>query len=60
MLASDLWGVGMMFDLKSPDWEQLKVVTQKLVDDGLEILLSPLLLHSLYQTLRLRLYQTTN
>ena len=35
MLASDLWGVGMMFDLKSPDWEQLKVVTQKLVDDGM-------------------------
>lgn len=35
MIANDLWGVGMMFDLKSPDWEQLKVVSQKLVDDGM-------------------------
>lgn len=34
-LASDLGGVGMMFDLKSPDWEQLKVVAQRLVDDGM-------------------------
>lgn len=35
MLDGDLWGVGMMFDLKSPDWEQLKVVAKKLVDDGM-------------------------
>lgn len=34
-LASDLGGVGLMFDLKSPDWEQLKVVAQRLVDDGM-------------------------
>lgn len=34
-LASDLGGVGLMFDLKSPDWEQLKVVAKRLVDDGM-------------------------
>ena len=34
-LASDLGGVGLMFDLKSPDWEQLKVVAQRLIDDGM-------------------------
>lgn len=33
--VGDLGGVGLMFDLKSPDWEQLKVVAQRLVDDGM-------------------------
>ena len=34
-LASDLGGVGLMFDLKSPDWEQLKDVAERLVEDGM-------------------------
>jgi hypothetical protein len=34
-LSSDLGGVGLMFDLKSPDWEQLKIVAKRLVDDGM-------------------------
>lgn len=33
--VGDLGGVGLMFDLKSPDWEQLKVVAKRLVDDGM-------------------------
>ena len=33
--VSDLGGVGLVFNLKSPDWEQLKVIAKKLVEDGL-------------------------
>lgn len=33
--VGDLGGVGLMFDLKSPDWEQLKDVAKRLADDGM-------------------------
>ena len=35
-LDSGLGGIGMAFDLKSVEWEQLEVISNKLIDDGLK------------------------
>lgn len=34
-LDSGLGGIGMIFDLKRYDWEQLETISKKLVDDGM-------------------------
>ena len=34
-LDSGLGGIGMVFDLKSHEWEQLELLTEKLLDDGM-------------------------
>ena len=35
MLDSGLGGIGMIFDLKRSEWEQLEIISKKLVDDGM-------------------------